>query len=519
MGDGGLATEALIGTGPYGLAIDSQDRLYIVYGDASRVRRVNLDGTIETIARNGLFGYNGDGQQATDARLNWPSGIFIDENDRVFIADRLNHRIRVVEQVGIISTIVSPNVFGFPATSTPIEVLDRLFSGTQTPDDIDNHLIFGPIDLDADADGALYTITGRPNQGNAQSIFRISSTGSAVEMSGRGLFAGTGIFPAALAATPEGRVYYTQGSSVRWVDSGGTIQTIAGAQTGTYDDNTPAMFADQSPSDIAFAPNGDVVVLNLETDRVRRIDSNGTINTIAGTGDSGFKGDGGSALQARLNTPVDAEFDSQGNLYIHDLGNQRIRKVDTNGIITTFAGGGVADGMQATQAVLQSPASVAITKNGVIYISDSGNHRIRRVGLDGVISTYAGTGKSGFDGDNGPPRTPGWTARPASTSTTRATSTSPTRTITVFEEFRPMASSPPSRETVTCSAASGTTALPSRQRSGCPKTYTCQAGRFWSPIRTTGGSVVSRPEAQSKPSSATEPLAFAATADRPRTPS
>ena len=181
------------------------------------------------------------------------------------------------------------------------------------------------------------------------------------------------------------------------------MQIIAGAQSGSDDDGVSALFADITPSDVLVAPNNDLIVLDNETDRIRRIDEQGIIWTLAGKrNDSGFSGDGGPATSAEINNPAAGVYDRAGNLYFHDLGNRRIRKINTSGTISTIAGGGVSDGLPATDASLNDPVSVAVASDGTIFVSDNGNHRIRRVNPDGVINTFAGTGSSGFSGDGGP---------------------------------------------------------------------------------------------------------------------
>jgi hypothetical protein len=143
---------------------------------------------------------------------------------------------------------------------------------------------------------------------------------------------------------------------------------------------------------------------------VKRIEADGTATIVAGTGADGWGGDGGPATSAGLYYPTALARDIAGNLYIADQVNQRIRKVDTAGIITTVAGSGATgwggggyggDGGPATSAVLNFPQGVAVDANGIVYLADTGNHRVRKIAGDGTISTYAGTGVAGFSGDGG----------------------------------------------------------------------------------------------------------------------
>jgi PKD repeat protein len=147
-------------------------------------------------------------------------------------------------------------------------------------------------------------------------------------------------------------------------------------------------------------------IADTSNHRIRKVDVNGIITTVAGTFGAGFSGDGGPATQATLNTPYGVAVDSIGNLYIADTQNRRIRKVDVNGIITTVAGNGVpgysGDGGPATQASFNFPISVAVDGIGNFYISDSFDSRIRKVGSDNIITTVAGNGVPGYSGDGGP---------------------------------------------------------------------------------------------------------------------
>ena len=154
-----------------------------------------------------------------------------------------------------------------------------------------------------------------------------------------------------------------------------------------------------------FDSNGNLYFADASNHRIRKIDTSGNISTIAGTGTEGFSGDGGAATSATLDYPYRVTFDSNGNLYIPDLGNSVIRKVDTNGNISTFAGNGTegysGDGGAATSATLSNPWGVTVDASGNVYIADSENHRIRKVDTNGNISTFAGTGTSGYSGDGG----------------------------------------------------------------------------------------------------------------------
>jgi sugar lactone lactonase YvrE len=151
---------------------------------------------------------------------------------------------------------------------------------------------------------------------------------------------------------------------------------------------------------------GRIYIADLSHNRVRRVATNGVISTVAGTGSAAFSGDGGPATNAGLQAVADIALDAQGNLFVADMLNSRIRKVGTNGIITTVAGDGTlgfsGDGGSASNAALNRPSGVTVDREGNLFIADQYGHRVRRVGVDGVIRTVAGTGAGTYSGDGGP---------------------------------------------------------------------------------------------------------------------
>ena len=175
------------------------------------------------------------------------------------------------------------------------------------------------------------------------------------------------------------------------------IVPFAGDGTAGYTDGPMALAAQfSSPKGLAVAGDGSVLIADNSNNRIRKISPNGTVATIAGTGNAGFSGDGGQATSASLQQPSAVSISQDGSVYIADTGNHRIRKIGADGIITTLAGNGLAgfsgDGGVASSAKLNSPVGVAVAQDGTVYIADTNNHRIRRVGPDGTINTVAGKG-------------------------------------------------------------------------------------------------------------------------------
>ncbi|MGZ3865281.1 MAG: NHL domain-containing protein, partial [Bacteroidia bacterium] len=161
------------------------------------------------------------------------------------------------------------------------------------------------------------------------------------------------------------------------------------------------------PEMVAVDKAGNVFISDANNNRIRKLDTNGIITTVAGNGAGSYTGDGGLAINATLNYPMGIVADTvSGAIYVSDANNNAVRKIDTNGIIITIAGTGIAgysgNGGQATSAKLKTPQGVTIDTAGTIYISDGGNNVIRKIDTAGIISTYAGTGVAGFSGDGGP---------------------------------------------------------------------------------------------------------------------
>ncbi len=217
--------------------------------------------------------------------------------------------------------------------------------------------------------------------------------------------------PVGVAVSATGVVHISDqsGNVIRAVDALGTITRIAGTGIGNFTgDGGPASAAQlDGPHTIFFDADGRLVVCDRNNNRLRRIDTSGTITTIAGNGTGTFAGDSGTATSASLNSPAGACADAAGNIYIADTFNHRIRRVDTSGTITTVVGNGSAsfagDGAAATAASIRFPTGVAVNAAGDIFIADNGNQRIRRVTpSDGFIGTIAGDGTQGLSGDDGP---------------------------------------------------------------------------------------------------------------------
>ena len=214
--------------------------------------------------------------------------------------------------------------------------------------------------------------------------------------------------PLGAAADSQGNVFFTSLNCVFKIDGNGALSRVAGTSRGDYSgDGGPATSAMLSfPSGVAVDASGNLFIADLGNNRIRKLTPAGLITTVAGNGILGYSGDGGPATSAELDRPSDVAVDASGNLFIADNGNNRIRKVTAAGIITTVTGSGSAgysgDGGSAASAELDLPWGVAVDASGNLFIADYGNSRIRKVTVAGIITTVAGNGSTGYSGDGGP---------------------------------------------------------------------------------------------------------------------
>ncbi len=387
LGDGGPATSASIAE-PAGVALDASGNLFVSDSAHERVRKVDTNGVITTVAGTGTSGYNGDGIAATTAQLDWPAGVWVDAaGTTLWIADRFNNRIREVA-AGIINTVAGTGVVGFSG--------DGGLATAAT--------MSGPSGLSLNAGGDIF-ITDT-NNARVRVVDHASLKISTVAA---GLAA-----PVSAIQDGSGNLYIADYNARRVlrIDPAGTITTAAGTgdTCGLNGDGGQANAAVICSADaLILDASGNVFFSDVWNSTVRKIAANGVITTVAGNGIQGSSGDGGSATSAKLFAPRGLAFDTSGDLFIADTNNGVVREVAPDGTITRFAGttgvqGFSGDGGPATSAELNHPGGIAIDSGGNVLIADWWNQRIRKVTSDGNISTVAGVGicNTGTNGDGGP---------------------------------------------------------------------------------------------------------------------
>jgi len=308
------------------------------------VGAIALGQKITTFAGTGTAGFSGDSGPAAQAEVNDVTGLAADANGNIYLVDQNNNRIRKVGTNGVISTFAGNGTAGYSGDSGP----------------------------------ALQAQLNLP----------------------------TGV----CVAPSSGAVYVNDLSNrrVRVISPSGTITTVAGNGSAVSSgDNGPATAAGMVlPIRCAVDTSGNLYIADQGAHRIRKVDGSGNISTYAGTGAQGFSGDSGPATQATMNNPTWVMADNSGNIYVSDQFNHRVRMINTNGIITTVAGNGTptfgGDGGPATSASLNFPGGLALDSSGSLFIVDPGNNRLRKVS-GGVITTVAGNGVAGYGGDGGAP--------------------------------------------------------------------------------------------------------------------
>ena len=455
-GDGGPASDALIAY-PAAVATGPDGSVYTVAfvpeNGNRRVRRIDAAGTISAFAGTGIAGYGGDGGPSDLAQLAYPLGVAVDGAGNAYIADVLNARVRVVRpglqlsvplgasgertrlvvtDGGVLTLAGSPVLDGsrvtagngnsYALTADP----DRVVAATYLAQSQSVRLPGGEVTVARDEDGT-WRIAGDPVvhghrhlQGGKEYVLElvdgswglaeyvIETVAGARDVAAEGVPATTASLraPSDVAVDQAGNLYVAEwrGHRIRKIDPSGIVTTLAGTgEWGFGGDGGPAIQAHLNhPFAVAVDASGKVYV--AERERIRRIEQSGVIATIAGTGRWGDEGDGGPAVEAPVSGLEGVAVDSGGTVY--GAADDKIRRIDPSGIITTFAGtgdrGSDGDGGPAANARLADPHGIAVDMVGNVFVAEKLGHRVRRIDGSGIITTFAGTGDRGSGGDGGP---------------------------------------------------------------------------------------------------------------------
>lgn len=368
--------------------ISPRDTSTLYKGDGS-ITKNNIN-IITTVAGFACCS-GGDGGPATEARLYYPTNMVVDPSGNLYIADKVNHRIRKVTPEGIITTVVG---------SGPTGMYGGGYSGDGGP--ATEARLRDAYDVVIDGGGNLYVAdrtNGRIRKVDREGIIRTIAFAN---------------YPSGLSVDASGNLYFAETSRhrVQKIDPSGTITTVAGnGLSGSAGDGGPAREASLCfPEGITVDREGNLYIADSYNHKIRKVDPSGIITTVCGTGLSGYSGDGGPAREARLSRPMDVAADSSGSLYIADSENHRVRKVDPMGVITTVAGVGGSgywgpgyggDGGPATLAKLDYPSGVALDPSGNLYIADEHNFRIRMVKFPSSLGGILATGDVAFSEEGG----------------------------------------------------------------------------------------------------------------------
>ena len=371
---------------PYSVAVDFNGTIYVADTGNNRIRTISPSGYVSTFAGSGFIG--SDDSQGVFATFSSPKDLTVDLNRNVYVADLGNNRIRVISPSGLVSTFAGSGSIGC--------IDDQGYSAS----------FARPGGITVDAFGTVFV----SDTGN-QKIRSISSSGLVTTLAGSGpsTFAdGLGssasfFYPSGLAVDLNGNLYVadTVNQRVRKVLASGLVSTIAGSGYNLFANDEGIYASFSFPRALAVDWTGNVFVADTENNMIRLISSTGNVTTFAGSGAYGSTD--GEGLDATFGRPTGLAIDWNGNLFVSDTDNSKIRKITPTGLVTTFAVFSAPNYLGSDQPFrdFAYPRALAIDLRGNLYVADPNNHKILKITSSGVISTLAGSGVDGFANGQG----------------------------------------------------------------------------------------------------------------------
>ncbi len=423
---------------PAGMGIHTDNQIYVADKNNHCIRKIDPQGNVTTIAGSTKGFQDGQG---TSAKFNNPIGVTLDTLGHIYIADTENHNIRQIDPQGNVITFAGSTKgykdakganaqFSFPyalhlsqqylfvadTNNHVIRQIDinghvKTIAGVNTAGFLDGPatkaMLDSPVGITSDKQGRLYISEAGNHRIRRLTQFTFPHVTTFVGNRTKGNKDGRGETASFhntndIISAPDGGYYVsdTKNHLIRKISAFGQVITFAGDGTSGFKDGKGVAAQFDNPKGLALDSTGQLYVADAHNHRIRKIDPQGNVTTFAGDGTKGTQD--GQALSTQFDTPRGLAFDSVGNLYVTDSQNHRVRKIDTQGNVTTFAGSGQGfkDG-QGTQAQFDRPWGIVLDDKGNVYIADMSNHRIRKIDPQGNVTTLAGSGAAGFKDDKG----------------------------------------------------------------------------------------------------------------------
>ena len=356
--------------GPQGIAVDTYGNIYIADTDNNLIRKIDVSGMVTTLAGSGKVGSeNGVGDSAS---FNQPTGVAVDSKGNVYVAEYGGNLIRKITSDGTVSTFAGSSNFG---TTDGQGILASFFH---------------PIGIAIDINDIIYVAdesTGLIRKINQEGLVSTFASSSYSEYSP---YRFNGI-----TVDHSGNIYIdTQSGQIFKVSQSGLTTFLAGQTTETFKDGIGANASFKIPEGIAINSNGDIIIADVYNDRIRKLSTNSVVSTIAGNGNEGNV----DQISATFTTPEDVAIDASGNVYVADYFNSVIRKITPNKIVSTYAGGGptidpITD--ELLPKTFYAPYGIKGDANGNMYVADKTSYSILKINSTGVVTTFAGNGNIG----------------------------------------------------------------------------------------------------------------------------